>query len=475
MPEEWPDFSKMKVAPNIEYTFFNRNKDYDMIMGHMNGKPSEPLLLLGPINSGKSALLKWIIAKEKSRVLYLNCGVKDVSSPELMARQLRNLARKLPSRLGMQGMKTLASKLSSVSKLLALGDNVLDVAVPGEKVLNAFFEDFFPEDKATDLTAVIDTYDLLLENMPRGQKKPIIVIDEVNALKLWRTKDEVALKQLLEFLKRICKEKELSHIVFSSSDFFMVSWLSQKGLNGTQRRVEVLGDLTSAEAFVYVCGGKVDNREGNEESWPGVIAQSEQTLALGMTPEDWKKVWSVCGGNMYLLKNCVDYAKQYGSWDKGVRKTLSEPQKDVATALERPEIIPPPTDSSAPRSWESEHYKAILCLIAANPSHAVRQKDAEAALRAVGIAENVTAAQVLLSMVEYNVVSLRPYSDMARDIPREAFFKMEWGVEEEEDVVTMPSPAHLAAALLLETKFQKQDEAEHNRAQAAKGDRQANS
>ena len=151
-------------------------------------------------------------------------------------------------------------------------------------------------------------------------------------------------------------------------------------------------------------------------------------------------------------------------------KTLSAPQKDVATALKCPEIIPPPTDSSAPRSWQSEHYKAVLRLIAANPYHAVRKEDAVAAL--VGIPENVTGAEVLMSMVEYNVVSLRPYSDMAQDVPREAFFKEEWGVEEEEDVVTMPSPAHLAAVLLLETKFQKQDAAERNRAQDEKRDRQ---
>jgi hypothetical protein len=94
------------------------------------------------------------------------------------------------------------------------------------------------------------------------------------------------------------------------------------GLDGTQRKVEVLGDLTSAEAFVYVCGGKVHSREGAEEDWPGLMAQSEETLALGMTPEDWKKVWSVCGGNIFLLKNCVAYAKQYKSWDKG-KETVS--------------------------------------------------------------------------------------------------------------------------------------------------------
>ena len=82
-----------------------------------------------------------------------------------------------------------------------------------------------------------------------------------------------------------------------------------------------------------------------------------------------------------------------------MRKILSEPQKGVATALERPRRIPPPSDSSVPRIWESKHYKAVLRLIAANPYHAVRQEDAEAALKDEGIPENVTADEVLLSLV----------------------------------------------------------------------------
>jgi hypothetical protein len=67
-------------------------------------------------------------------------------------------------------------------------------------------------------------------------------------------------------------------------------------------------------------------------------------------------------------------------------------------------------------------------------------------------------------MVEFNVLCLHPYSEMAKDIPREAFFKEVWGIEEEDNVVTMPSPAHLAAVLKLEARFQKEDEA-----QAAEG------
>ena len=64
------------------------------------------------------ALLKSIKEEEKSRVVYLNCGVKDVSTPELMATELRNQARKLPSMLGLQFIKLLTSQLGPVAKLV---------------------------------------------------------------------------------------------------------------------------------------------------------------------------------------------------------------------------------------------------------------------------------------------------------------------------------------------------------------------
>ena len=147
----------------------------------------------------------------------------------------------------------------------------------------------------------------------------------------------------------------------------------------------------------------------------------------------------------------------------GVAQILSEPQMDVNKALKRPESIPRPTDSSGPRIWEAKHYKAVLRLIAVSPYHAVRQEDAEDALRAVGIPENATAAEVLLSMVEFNVLSLRPYSAMAQDIPKEAFYKKVGSKEKKDSVVTLRSAAHLAAVLDLDVELE-EDEAKHNRA-----------
>lgn len=54
IPEVWPDFSKIEVAPDVEYKFFHRKEEYDMVMGHLNSEPSEILLLFGPQHSGKS-------------------------------------------------------------------------------------------------------------------------------------------------------------------------------------------------------------------------------------------------------------------------------------------------------------------------------------------------------------------------------------------------------------------------------------
>ena len=54
MPEEWLEFSKKKVDPDVRKKVFNRMEEYDMVMRHLNDEPSKPLLLLGPTNSGKS-------------------------------------------------------------------------------------------------------------------------------------------------------------------------------------------------------------------------------------------------------------------------------------------------------------------------------------------------------------------------------------------------------------------------------------
>ena len=110
------------------------------------------------------------------------------------------------------------------------------------------------------------------------------------------------------------------------------------------------------------------------------------------------------------------------------------------------------------RLWTSEDYQIVVGLIAdATPYYAVPQIVVAAELEKDGRLSKqgrggVDGLQVLLSMLYYKVLSVRPYSDMAKDIPREVFFRMvegENGIKEEQkdSVVMMPSPWHLFAAL----------------------------
>ena len=162
--------------------------------------------------------------------------------------------------------------------------------------------------------------------------------DEVNKLKKWRKtpREETNLEGLLDFLRRICKEQNKAHVLLATSDSFMVSWLEKSKFHcciasllivfcfrivtlylfadgfATDSRLDVvLGELTREEALRFVVGGK----DSSGKVWPGQISAFEGLPALHK--EDWEKVWAMCGGNIKLLRICIDDADILGDWEKG--------------------------------------------------------------------------------------------------------------------------------------------------------------
>ena len=221
LADVWPDFSKKKVDPAVRIKFFNRKREYDMIVDHLKEEPTVSLLLLGPKNSGKSvshancklsistlflaklhctALLSLAISKpnlssvlqelikilkeqEGPRMLHIDLGMHDTSSPALMAQQLHKQARKLPAIVGKQFFMVLASQLGPLSNLYKTfypeKTPIVDAAPSMEEIVEALMADVLPPYTATDLTAVIDAYNMILDNIPPGQTKPVIVIGEL--------------------------------------------------------------------------------------------------------------------------------------------------------------------------------------------------------------------------------------------------------------------------------------------------------
>ena len=138
----------------------------------------------------------------------------------------------------------------------------------------------------------------------------------------------------------------------------------------------------------------------------------------------------------------------------GIQSVLTQPAFKVKDIIRSgPKALVSPI-GAGPAVWTADHYKAVVRLIVESEHHAVPRKKAVAALEPllkVPMPEGVDAYQILRSMVEWNVLNIRPYFGLAKDIPRQAFCPEGEKPEAVADhnlgrVVTMPSAAHLRAA-----------------------------
>ena len=136
-----------------------------------------------------------------------------------------------------------------------------------------------------------------------------------------------------------------------------------------------------------------------------------------------------------------------------ITRILTEPSRSVRCALNYPEALIS-TGGGGPALWTREHYKAVVARIVDNKYHAIKKKDALTALEGIPFEKGLkaTVSQVLLSMVECNVLCLRRYFHLAKDIPREAFGEAGLSDDELDEVVTMPSAPHLRAAVKMKNR-----------------------
>lgn len=116
------------------------------------------------------------------------------------------------------------------------------------------------------------------------------------------------------------------------------------------------------------------------------------------------------------------------------------PAKEVETAW---------FDNQSNAKYTTEDYRTAVGLIANSPYHAVQKVILQAELEKGDRLKEFgrTGADIVEFMIEENVLSLRPYSKLAKDIPREAFvWEIGNGLKIRTSVVVMPSPAHLYEA-----------------------------
>ncbi|KAG7667017.1 hypothetical protein KSW81_000765 [Nannochloris sp. 'desiccata'] len=224
-------------------------------------------------------------------------------------------------------------------------------------------------------------------------------------------------------------KKKQAHVVLATSDYFLANWLPQAGMTDDKFEVEVLGDLTEEEAQKFFYGDDVAGE------WHGIINLRSGTKEVPAgAKEQWPAIYERCGGNIGLLQQCVAKAQLIGNWDDALQGVVAGPRSGIVRGFKpRVYIV---KGGEAPL-WTKEQWKMVLERITTAPHHAVLVSELE---KDLGDGDVEKGSEILLSMVKYNLLVLRPWSVLARDLPREVYGK------KKTPVVTLPLPAHVWAA-----------------------------
>ena len=168
-------------------------------------------------------------------------------------------------------------------------------------------------------------------------------------------------------------------------------------------------------------------------TWHGIINEPSSVPVPAGAELQWAAIYERCGGNIGLLIQCVAAARVEGNWNDALDTVVTNPYLTIANAY-KPMAL---TKRDVAPLWTRDQWALVLERITTAPHHAVLMDDLQQQL---GEKDEERGEEILMSMVKYNLLALRPYSTLPRDLPREVYG------EDKEMVVTLPLPVHVLAA-----------------------------
>ncbi|GAX74431.1 hypothetical protein CEUSTIGMA_g1880.t1 [Chlamydomonas eustigma] len=417
---------------------FNREHEKKRLETEFSNNPAGMLVVLGPRSCGKTALLSDYFSNSLDSV-YLDCRSIDSSSPQLFIRKVlmllmekmpmdwESLKKSIPKKVlmgitsGLTGSMTTSGtertswtlRFSELIKALTSGkdDNV---------VLN--------------MAELIDAFDLLLgvwEKQARAdtarsagskqvsRSKPVIVIDEANVMMGWNENYTKEMETLLRYFVSITKQNRRCHVLLVTSEYGYQTWLNA-GVASQFWKSRIIGDFTKSDGKDFL-----ELELGRSMGKSGIFLSEEQ----------WDQVFEVCGGNAGTLVNLANEVNDGVVNGDGI----------LSTEVWGNALMFMYTDSELPRLKKrafgvdgvytaAQFAEAALIILSSQhfavPLDAMLELLGRNAYACLDIMGNKTPSQAQLrsagmksfeGMVNADVLSLRPYSDWAQDIPLQAF------------------------------------------------------
>ncbi len=203
--------------------FFNREKEINYLVKVLSFEPNLIYFIYGPINSGKTTLIKHVIENELDRnkyiVFYINLREHFVSKYEDFIEVLFNtyeepFIEKL-KRYFLSFIKDLPDNIDIKSTILT------GIPVP-KNILNEFLS-------AKNSENVFKYLIRIFEDIKKKGKQPILIIDELQKIGDLKI-NGFLIYELFNFFIDLTKEKHLCHVLCLSSDSLFIERVYNEGM-----------------------------------------------------------------------------------------------------------------------------------------------------------------------------------------------------------------------------------------------------
>ena len=338
-------------------TMFNREKEVDFLLNLLRNKTPQLTLITGPINSGKSMLIRHVI-----EVLS-----KDVREPAILPLNMRELP--------FTNVETFIGSFKA--KLCKWYNRILTRLSIKSEYFAAEWERSPPD--------LADLFEAMAKELPEWSwlhgsniPVPILYIDEANLLRDLVVKDDdgqKVLKSVFMWLVSMTKEQEKFHVLLCSSDSFTHNWLAN--FVGNDRfNTYSIGHLSQADAKRF---------------WYERIATSAKSNL------QFEDVYKIAGGNMFLMRRLfLDYV--FGGIHPRDTYFLQQAKGHLVKALcPHNPFIRDPLKSQP--MWTKKQIVTIMR----------RLTSAEGGYLYYAEVCDEVGQLGLDSMIEYNILHLRPY------------------------------------------------------------------
>ena len=266
--------------------FFNREKEINEILLILEEEPNNIYFIYGPLNSGKSTLIREVITNrlDKSKYIpfFIDFRTRNILNVDNFIECLFEVDEKSKIDDFREYAKSLADLLIGGSEEISKYYLGMPIKIP-----KPFFDRIFSKrDKSADVYQYIE---YLFAKLNENGKKPILIFDELQMIrKITLNGNRLLLWSLFQFLVALTKVQHLCHVFCLSSDSLFIEY------------VYTTGELEGRADYILV-----DDFD-KETAIKFMDFLSEEILNKKLSDDEKELIYSYVGGKPILIIKVVD-------------------------------------------------------------------------------------------------------------------------------------------------------------------------